>query len=380
MKYDLCIQNAHMIDPATKRNGRYHIWVHDGRIAKVISSDEHQVEGMTDAIEIILADEMIVTPGLIDLHVHVYEENTPSGIAADRIGVEQGVTTVVDAGSAGVDTFKNFVSQSIEPSRTEILAWINISRQGFCDGRSELADLSLLEPERTVELVKKEKRIIGIKARMSGSVVKQSGIVPLQVAKKAARELGLPLMIHIGNAPPELFEILPLLDKGDVVTHAFHGKKGGIFTSDGTLLPEAQEALERGVIFDVGHGTSSFSFRTMRLALSLGIKPKTISTDIYRQNFDGPVHSLPTTMSKLLALGVSLEEVIEMTTSTPAQILRRADQIGTMKEGTIADISLLKIVNEEITLTDSEKEEMIAHEYIQPVVTVKAGKVFTCYQ
>ncbi|WP_232697283.1 amidohydrolase/deacetylase family metallohydrolase [Brevibacillus daliensis] len=377
MIYDLIIQHAHVIDPATNRNGRYHILIQDGKIAKVLHAT-HADEQLPEAKQLIDAKEMIVTPGLIDLHVHVYEDKTPLGISADRIGVNQGVTTVVDAGSAGATTFDEFIKIAIEPSTTEVLAWINISGSGLCQGLSELANMEWLAVEETKKLVKKDARVIGIKARMSGSVVKESGIEPLRVAKKLANELELPTMVHIGNAPPKLTEVLPLLESGDVVTHAFHGKKGGIFTEMGELLPEAREALNRGVIFDVGHGTSSFSFATMRHALKQGIKPKTISTDIYCHNVDGPVHSMAITMTKLVALGISLEEVIEMSTAAPARILNQANQLGTLQEGTIADLTIMKLVDEPITLIDSEKEELVTPQYIKPVMTVKTGKVFTC--
>ncbi|MED1789530.1 amidohydrolase/deacetylase family metallohydrolase [Brevibacillus laterosporus] len=376
MDYDLLLCNGHVIDPANKRNGRFHIGIRTGKIQKVWEANDSLP--LPTAERVIDAKEFIVTPGLIDLHVHVFTDNTPLGIQTDRIGVQQGVTTVVDAGSAGVETYPTFLEKAVTNSETEVLAWINISRLGLCGGLSELADLSQLAPEETARLIKSDSRICGIKARMSASVVKENGSKPLHVAKKVARELEVPVMVHIGNAPPALHEVLELLEAGDVVTHAFHGKKGGIFTEEGSLLPEAERAVKRGVIFDVGHGTSSFSFATMRRALQVGLKPYTISTDIYRHNIDGPVHSLAMTMSKLLALGVSLDEVIEMSTLNPAKILQKEQEIGTLTEGTRADISLLRVKKESLQLTDSEEATLTTSSYLQPELTIKSGKVLKC--
>lgn len=376
MDYDLLLRNGHVIDPASGRNGRFHIGITNGMIQKIWEGNDDLT--LPTATKIIDARECIVTPGLIDLHVHVFTDKTPLGIKTDRIGVQQGVTTVVDAGSSGVDTYPIFLEEAVTNSETEVLAWINISRVGLCGGLSELADMTQLALEETARLIKSDSRICGIKARMSASVVKENGIKPLHVAKRLANELAVPVMVHIGNAPPPLHEVLELLEEGDVVTHAFHGKKGGIFTKEGSLLPEADQALKRGVIFDVGHGTSSFSFATMKRALELGIKPYTISTDIYRHNIDGPVHSLTITMTKLLALGVPLEEVIEMSTYNPAKILQREQVIGTLKEGTRADISLLRLKKEPLHITDSEEATILTSSYLQPELTIKSGKVLKC--
>lgn len=377
MTTDLLIQGGWVIDPSQSINGRYDIAISGGRIAALAEPGRLPAEigGATQTLD---ASGTIVTPGLIDLHAHVFPGRTPLGIEADRVGVEQGVTTLVDAGSAGARTFATFLDEAVKPAETRVLAFLNIAGEGLCGGLSELADMDRLTPGEAVALIREQPLIRGIKARMSASVVRENGIKPLLVAKEAAREVGCPLMVHIGNAPPALPEILRELDAGDVVTHAFHGKTGGILDDRGRLIPEAEKALARGVLFDVGHGTSSFSFRTMRQARALGLAPHTISTDIYRQNAAGPVHSLTTTMTKFLALGFSLEEVIAACTVAPAAVLRMTDEIGTLRPGAVADLSLLELTNVPVVLTDSEREQLTAEESVTAKLTIKAGKVLTC--
>ncbi|MCR8644848.1 amidohydrolase/deacetylase family metallohydrolase [Paenibacillus sp. N1-5-1-14] len=375
MEMDLIIRGGTVIDPATGTKGTYDVLVRDGRIAEVVAAGSYsgQVKQEIDAAG------CIVTPGLIDLHVHVFEGVDDFGANPDVVGVQQGVTTVVDAGSSGASNFKEFMDMAAD-SKTEVVGWINVSGPGLAEGLSELADLKLLNVTSTLDTIREySDKICGVKARMSGSVIKESGLEPLKIAKSVAKEANLPVMIHIGNAPPKLPEVLDLLEKGDVVTHAFHGKKGGILTEEGTdLIPEARAALARGVLFDIGHGTASFSFKTMRRAKALGVDPYSVSTDIYTRNFNGPVHSLVMTMTKMLAVGYSIEQAIEWSTVAPAKVLRRADDLGTLQVGTIADISILQVVNEDVVLTDSDHEQVVYNQIIKARYSVKSGEVITC--
>jgi dihydroorotase len=373
LPYDVLIKNGTVIDPSQNIYGPRDVGVADGRIVGLFSPE--QISGQMDTQQIIDATGCIVTPGWIDLHVHVFEHETELGINADQVGIEQGVTTVVDAGSSGSKTFERFLADSIEPSVTQVLAWLNISEDGLCGGRNELADLRKLRPLETATLVRKYPVIRGIKVRMSRSVVGENGLEPLRIAKALANELDVPVMVHIGNAPPFLGDILDLLTAGDVVTHAFHGKPGGILDTRGHLLPQAQTALDRGVVFDVGHGSASFSFRTMERAKALGIKVQTISTDIYRENYSGPVYSLAMTMSKLLYVGYSLQEVLTAVTSNPARVLRMDGDIGTLRPGTVADVSVFRVVNKPVRLIDSEGVEVTGDTALVPVYTLKNGRV-----
>jgi len=376
MKVDLLLKNGRVIDPSIGLAGMYDIAITNGNISGIFQQGQSPTDDQAERV--LDVNGCIVTPGLIDLHTHVFEEETTLGVLADRVGVQQGVTTVVDAGSAGSDTFELFHEKSVKPASTQVLAFLNIAGDGLCRGLSELADLSRLAPGESAKIIKRFPLIRGIKVRMSASVVKNSGIQPLKIAKELANEVNLPLMVHIGNAPPALPEILELLEEGDVVTHAFHGKKGGILDSSGRLIPAVTSAIQRGVLLDVGHGTSSFCFDTLRQAIREGVLPFSISTDIYQQNIEGPVHSLATTMNKCVAVGVPLEKVIEATTVAPAKVLGLSHEIGTLRQGTIADVTIIKIANTPSTLTDSEKNQIQTDSTLQPQYTIKAGKVMKC--
>ncbi|MED1943763.1 MULTISPECIES: amidohydrolase/deacetylase family metallohydrolase [Brevibacillus] len=380
MKVDLLIRNGRVIDPSQNLNGHYDLAIREGQIVGLYEKGKTtDDQGMNlEGKEMIDAEGYVVTPGLIDLHAHVFPTKTNLGVPADQVGVEQGVTTVVDAGSVGLWSFDAFLEEAVYPSVTRVLAFLNISGDGLCTGGGELADMSRLTPREAAALIRKQPILRGIKARMSGSVVKQNCIQPLLIAKEAAREAGVPMMVHIGNAPPKLTEILPLLDRGDVVTHAFHGKKGGMFDERGELIPEAQDALERGVLLDIGHGEASFSFQTLRHAQAQGIMPHVISTDVHQRNIDGPVHSLTHTLTKFLAMGYSLEEVIAASTLAPARILGLENEIGTLKVGACADVSILQIRKETTMLTDSEQETLETKERVAAYQAITSGKVLTC--
>lgn len=372
MILDLLIIRGTVIDPSSKLQEKQDVGVRDGKIVGLFKPGE--IDSGASVKEIVDATDCFVTPGLIDIHTHVFEGGTELGINADAVGIHQGVTTVVDAGSSGVDTFKDFLSKVVETNSTQVLAWINIARDGLHSGLSELGNIENLAPKETVNLIRQNEIIRGIKVRMSGSVVKESGIKPLHIAKEAAREAHVPVLVHVGNAPPLLGDILDTLEKNDVVTHVFHGKPGGILDAQGGLIPQAWAALERGVLFDVGHGTSSFSFKTMMRAKELNVLPYSISTDIYQKNFNGPVYSLTMTMSKILALGFTLEQVIEATTWSPAKLLGLQDRIGTLQVGTTADITILRLYDEIMEFTDSEGMTLQGQKMLRAQHTIKSGR------
>jgi dihydroorotase len=375
MAFDLLIKNGLVIDPISKVYGEFDVAIDSGRVFSIHPSKEFGLEN--SAKNSIDAKGCLVTPGLIDIHTHVFSHDTEIGIDADLVGVQQGVTTLVDAGSAGTAIFPKFIANVIEKNITQVLAWINVASVGLCSGRAELSDLTKIDVQSVIEMISQYPVIRGIKVRMSSSVLGTSGLRPLEIAKDLSRRTGLPLMVHVGNGPPELADILDILDAGDVVTHAFHGKKGGILQGDEILL-QARQALNRGVLLDVGHGTSSFSIQTMKKAKIIGIKPHSISTDIYLENVSGPVYSLATTMSKFLALDFPVEEVIAAVTMAPAAILKMGHKIGSLQTGRIADISVLAIKDGAFEFVDSEKQTFAGKQLLQAKFAIKAGKVLKC--
>lgn len=347
-EHKLLLKGGRVIDSSRDLNGYFDVLIIDGRIDKV-----EKDMGQCLADEVLDVSGMYVVPGLIDMHTHVYPKGTNLGIFPDSIGVDMGVHTVVDAGSAGALNFENFRDNVIKKAKTEVYEFLNISKYGLKYGKGELSDLKNLDFNLNRQVIAKNREYIkGIKARASASVVGEMGITPIKMAKDFAKEMGLPLMVHIGNAPPRLGEVLDILEEGDIVTHIYHGKPGGLFNPDGTVLKEAADAYGRGVIFDVGHGNASFSFNVAEKAIKMGYKPITISTDLHIRNVNTSVRSLLLTMSKLLSLGLEAEYVLKCVTVNPAKILKLDKSITPENK---ADIAVLKIEEDPIEVQDSDK-------------------------
>lgn len=375
--YDLVIGGGLLVHPEKGTSAAGDIAVRDGRIAAVTEPGGAQGK-YADYLD---AHGLLVTPGLIDLHTHVYDGATGLGITADLAGIRSGVTTVVDAGSSGSDNFEDFRRTVVSPSATRVLSWLNISRHGLTRGSTELAGHDDIRSADTIRAILAGRDVIrGVKIRMSRSVVGENGLEPLRAAKRVtarvAAETGrpFPVMVHVGNAPPGFGDVLDLLGPGDVVTHAFHGKAGGLFPEAGSgPLPQALDAVERGVRLDVGHGSASFAFDTMERALEHGIRPHTISTDIHSKSLSGPVHGLTTTMTKLLAAGLTLNETVRAVTSEAAESIGLAGEIGSLAAGRVADLALLDRVADPTPLVDAEGRTRTTGHRLTAVAAVRAG-------
>lgn len=368
-KMDLLLVGGHVLDPYTGRDGRYDIGIKGGRVAGLYPGGGI----LPAAAEVIDVDGDYLSPGWIDLHVHV-ADGAVIGIDADTVGVRQGVTTIVDAGSTGSRTFPGFVEHVISKAKTRVLAWLNVSRAGLFDGLSELADLSEIDEEETLRLIAENASIRGIKVRMSSSVVKGTDIEGLRRAKTIAAKAEVPVFVHIGNQPPKLTDVLDLLGAGDVVTHIFHGKPGGCLNEREEILPQLQAALRRGVYIDLGHGTESCSFHRMRQAHARGLMVDTISTDLYSRNYEAPVRSLSDTMEKCMALGMTLHEVIAAVTARPAAILRMP-QIGSLRAGSVADLTRFAVCDEVREYVDAEDCRICGHQTLAVKGVVREGSV-----
>ena len=300
--------------------------------------------------EIIDASNCLVTPGLIDIHAHCYPD-ARIGLEPDVLGIQRGATTILDAGSSGADNYEAFKRDFIDPAKTRVYTLLNVSKVGLSTLR-ELDDLSRIDKNLIADMLNKYgDNIVGLKARASASVVGENGLTPIAMAADLAREFNLPLTIHVGNYPPALTDVLNLMGKNDICTHAFHGKKGGII-EDGKIIEAAIAARNRGVKFDIGHGVASFSFRVFEKALEQGFNTDFISTDLHIQNYEGPVYNLAAVLTKMLNIGLTLEDCITKVTSDPATHYGLKN-IGQLKEGYFADISILKLEDTDKDVVDS---------------------------
>lgn len=318
-----------------------------------------------------------VSGGWIDMHVHAFPEFDPYGDEIDELGVKQGVATIVDAGSCGADRIAELIASG-RTADTRLLSLLNVSRIGLARV-DELSRLDWIDRQKAAMAVAAfPGEIVGLKARISRSVVGTSGLEPLRLARQLSAETGLPLMVHIGSGPPVIGEILALLAEGDIVTHYLNGKPNNLFDADGNPLPELLAALGRGVRLDVGHGSASFSFRTAEAAKRHGIGLHTISSDLYRGNrLNGPVYSLANVLTKFLHLGYPLEEIVGAVTVGAANWLRRPE-LGRFEAGGIADLTIFEVAAKRTKLVDSEGEERWTDTLIEPKGVVANGKFITC--
>lgn len=372
-KYDLLLKGGEIIDPGQDLHALRDVAVAEGRIVSL----EENIP-ISRANQIIGSAGRIVTPGLIDMHTHVYWGSAGLSVEADEVCSASGVTTFVDAGSSGARNFPGFRRHVIERSKSRILAFLNISSVGLIMAPEigECEDIRLLDADvarRTIETHRN--LVLGIKVRADRSSVGSNGIEPLRLAREVSDDAGVPLMIQFGASPPALSEIVPLLRKGDILTHTFNGHGPTILDRSGQIRPDILAAREQGVFIDVGHGAEGFDLDVAKKALERGFGPDTISTDLHRDVLQGPVFDLPATMSKYMALGLTLTEVIRATTIRPARILGLEENAGTLRTGAVADISVFELEGGTFTFAEGRGRTFTGGQRLRHVITVCAGQV-----
>jgi len=370
--FDLLIRNGQVIDPGGNREGQFDVAIADGKIAAV----DHHLPG-ENARETIDATGLLVTPGLVDLHTHVYWGATYWGIEADPVAARSGVTTWLDVGSAGSYNFPGFRRWIAGGSQSRVYSLLNLSSIGLTANTYELANLDYCNVGLAEQIVNQNRDIIlGIKARIDHHTTRGTGIEPLRRARELADRIDLPLMVHIGSGPPEIGEILPLLRAGDILTHCCTGGTHRLIDAERRILPRVKELRDQGLILDIGHGTGSFSFDSAEAFLAEGILPDVISTDIHQLSVQGPMYDLPTTLAKFLALGLSLSQAIERATIRPARAMGKPE-LGTLTVGAPADVALFAVREGQFTFYDVAMQERTGKRQLDNVRTIVGGKTLT---
>src|SRR4030081_2304969 len=374
MSSDLILRGGRVIDPSQKPDAVTEVAFSDGKVARIGAG--LQAGASTDVRDV---SGSIVTPGLIDLHTHVYWGGTSLGIDAEDFSRSSGVTTAVDTGSAGPGNFAGFRKHVIERSAVRILAYLHVSFAGIYAfsprvmvGESE--EIRLMAPIDAAEFANANRDIIvGIKVRVGARASGRSGTVPLDIALQVADEVGLPLMAHIDAPPPSYEEVLARLRPGDILTHAFRPFPNSPATAQGTVKRAVIEARQRGVLFDIGHGKASFAFKTARAMLANGFLPDTISSDVHKLCIDGPAFDLVTTMSKMFCLGMPLADVIAASTVNAGTALRRPE-LGSLKPGCVGDATVLSVKEGRFDYVDAVGEHMTGDRRIGSDGVVIAGR------
>ncbi len=374
--YDLLIKGGTVVDPSQDIHGPSDIAIQDGKIALIaesISSDE--------ASRVVEVKGKVITPGLIDLHTHVYAGVNGNGVDANIGGVRAGVTTMVDAGSSGCDTFGGFPLHILPNTDTEIICFLHICRTGLATTPDIFSPASI-DLDKTIEVIEQNRNIIsGVKARMVSPALEIMGMEMPRMAKRAAKEAGVPLMVHIGDTEKRydanvIRELLPIMEAGDIVTHYFTANPGGVLDADGKLVPEAKEAHDRGVWLDTAHGRMNFAFDVGERVIDQGVLPHCISTDLTLPGRARTVHSMTEMMTRFLAMGFTFDQVVTMSTENPAKAVGVDARLGTLAVGKQADLSVLDVVDGDWVVYDVLGDSRKSDKAVTPVMSVKKGEVF----
>jgi dihydroorotase len=376
MQYDLVVTGGEVLDPGGGLKGTMDIGIAGGKIAAVAPSLP-----AGSARREISAKGLLVTPGLVDIHAHVFVNAHDMGGRTDHFCRSTGVTTLCDAGSAGSANFAGLRQVLDSAVRTRVRAFVNLSAIGIT-GTSrggELAHFPYADPEGCARTIAENPDLaIGVKLRYGPGLVWEYTTAPVKLARQTAAAAGVPLMIHITDSPIPLPEILAEMAPGDIVTHCYHGRANGIMGEEKQfVLKEVVEAQRHGIVFDCAHGRNHFNFRMIEKALDQGFLPDTISTDLTTTSATrGPVWDLTTTMSKLLHFGMSLDQVVLRATAAPARILGQEGTVGTLKPGANADIAILELRDGAFELTDSDGSTITARRRLFARTTIKDGRIW----
>jgi dihydroorotase len=382
-KFDLVVKGGDVLDPSQNLRAKRDIGIRFG----VIEALEADIPAER-AQRVLDAGGKLVTPGLVDLHTHVYPYGSAIGIPADELVAHQASTTCVSAGDAGANNFAAFRRYVAAQTRTRLYAFVHIANIGLTGFPvAELYNIDFAQPDTAARAIgENADMVLGTKVRMSENVIAKHGVEPLKRAISACEKAGsgAKVMCHIGGVETRalMSQILDLLRPGDILTHCYSGfpNLAGDFTNivqDGRVLPAALAAKQRGVVFDIGHGGGSFDYTVAEAALQQGCPPDTISSDIHV--FSGNTPGMPYltwVMSKFMGLGFSLEQVVAMATVNPAKVINRIPKLGTLQVGAPGDVSILELVEGPVSFVDTRNNKREGKAYLKPVQTVAAGVPF----
>ena len=371
---DLILKGGRVVDPSQQLDGTFDVGFAAGRVADFAPSLK-----VPSGCAVRDVTGLIVTPGLIDMHTHVYWGGTSLSVDAEAFARKCGVTTAVDTGSAGPGNFAGFRKHVIEKSAVRILAYLHISHAGiYAFGHGievgESENMKLMNPAAAIEVVEANRDVIvGMKVRVGRYSSGDQGVAPLDIAMQVAEQTGVPLMAHIDEPPPSYEDVVNRLRPGDVLTHCFRPFPNAPYGAQGKIKAAVEAARKRGVFFDVGHGGGSFAFKTARIMMSNGFLPDTISSDVHVLCENGPAFDQTTTLSKFLCLGMELKDVIAASTCNAALALQRPD-LGTFRPGSVGDATVLSLDEGEFDYVDVVGEHLTGNHKLHARGVVIGGK------
>ena len=373
--FDLLLAGGTVLNPATKLKQKLDVGVAGGRVTAI----QADIPG-TGAKRVIDASGCYVTPGLIDLHVHSYWGVNPYGCNLDALCLSTGVTTSMDAGSAGAVNLLGFRKLVYEQSKTRMLGFVALAQHGVLNEPGELVNLGFADADGSAQAVADNRDMsVGIKVRLHKKAIGENSRDALRLAIKAGEATGTPIMVHVGSTAIGMDEIADTLRPGDIITHCYTPQKPSIIDDQGKILPLVKKAKERGVIFDVGHAGGHFDFALVERAMGEGVEPDVISSDLHgrlSQPGFGVVGDLPTTLTKFLSLGLSIDEIIAKCTVNAARVVGWHDRIGSLEVGREADIAVVQVVDDPVQLRDSVGAERLHQQRLAVRWTIRAGEVF----
>lgn len=368
--FDLLLKGGEIVDPGGPLQGLFDLAITGNRIVLV----DRNIPAAS-AKRTIDATGQIVTPGLVDLHTHAYHSATFWGVYADPVAARSGVTTWLDVGSAGAYNFSGFREWVVKPAAVRLYSLLNISSIGLTAPTWELSNLNYCDVDLCTKIIEQNiDLVVGVKVRVDNLTTSGTGIEPLRRAREAAERVRLPMMVHIGSGPPTLSEVVDHMRPGDILTHCFTGHDMRIIDGNGRILDVVKHAWESGIVMDIGHGAGSFSFITAQAMVDSGYLPDVISSDIHQMSIHGPLFQLPACLSKFLALGVSLADVIRAATVRPAQVMGMADRIGTLRVGTFADVALFKLLQGNFPFYDVHMNRRDGTQLLHNTLTIVNGR------